>query len=361
MTDEPSGPQPRIIEVGPTPYLYAAFPGTTAFYSTWLDDRSHDPENGVRILSLATLPGLVRRLADPSYDLVAVHAAAGSPWSFRSLSRSLFRRSVLRGSMPLARPFGAELLRGRVAAPIAVLDFEDTSVIDRASAFLLDRATIYFKRELPPDHWLAFAGTLHRSARTPRFRSEPRNRSRIEKVRPIALGIEAGVENHPAAAPLPAAEKRVDVFFAGRIHGSSTLREHGIAELDALRMEGLSIDIPGQPVDKAEYLERCARSWIVWSPPGYGWQCFRNWEAALCGAVPLMARPTIEQHRPLVDGKHALYYEPEPGGLAQAMRAAIADRARLAAMGLAARAFVLEHHTRAALARHIVETTLAAS
>ena len=91
---------PRVLEIGPTPYLYAAFPQTTDYYSTWNDECVSEPAKGRRIVTLATLPGLARRLADPAYDVVAVHALPCSPWSLRSLGRSLFRRSLLRGSLP---------------------------------------------------------------------------------------------------------------------------------------------------------------------------------------------------------------------------------------------------------------------
>jgi hypothetical protein len=73
---------------------------------------------------------------------------------------------------------------------------------------------------------------------------------------------------------------------------------------------------------------------------------------------PLINQPTIERHEPLLHGIHAIYYDSEDGGLTRAVGAALADRPRLAAIGRAARAHVLAHHTPAALARHIVHVTL---
>lgn len=349
---------PRILEIGNTPYMHASFPHTTQFYSTWYDETVSEPESGRHIVSLATLPELGRRLADPSFDLVVVHAIPFAPWSLRGLSRTLFRRSVLAGSVPLMRGLGPQLLRGAVAAPIAVLDLDDPAVIDQANAFLLDKATAYFKRELPPDHWQAFTGTLHWRVPTPRFRSLPRQRRRLSKLRPISLGVPLGILGHAAASPLPASEKTIDVFFAGRLESSSTVRDRGLQELLALRQEGYVIEIPDKPMPVGAYLERCARAWLVWTPEGFGWQCFRTYEAAVCGSVPLANRQSIERHRPLVDGVHGLYYDVEPGGLAAAVRSALADRTRLVAMAAAAREHVLAHHTPAAVARYVVETTL---
>ena len=348
---------PRVLEIGPASYMHAAFPETTDFYSTWPDETQTDPAHGRHIVTLANLPRLARRLADPTYDLVVVHALPFAPWTSRGLGRSLFRRSVLR-SASVFHSLGPQLLRGAVAAPIAVLDLDDPSVIDRANAFLLDRATIYFKRELPPDHWNLFAGTFHWRVPTPRFRRVPLYRTRIAKVLPISLGIPSGVVEPDLFQQAAARNKTTDVFFAGRVYASSTVRERGMKELMALREEGYVIDVPDAPVSREEYLERCARAWIVWSPSGYGWQCFRTYEAALCGSVPLANRSTIEQYRGLIDGEHALYYDVEPERLGRAVRAALQDRERLATIAAAGRAHVLAYHTPAALGRYVAATTL---
>lgn len=349
---------PKILEIGSIPYLHEAFPETTDFYSTWMEETVSDPARGRNIVSVGNLATLAERLADPRYDLVVVQAGAYSPWSFRGLNRLLFRRSVLHGSLPAARAFGTQLLRGRVAAPVAVLDLDDPAVIDRSNLFLWDKAAVYFKRELPADHWRVFNGTLHWRVPTPRFRSDPRHRERIEKLRPISLGIPFSVAKGNQPTPLPAAGKKTDVFFAGRVQGSSTVRERGVKELLALRAEGVVIDMPEKPLAADEYLARCAQARMVWSPAGYGWQCFRTYEAGLCGSVPLVNRATIEQHRPLLDGEHVIYYDVEPGGLSRAVRAGLANRDRLAAMAAAAREHVLTWHTPKAIARHIVETAL---
>ncbi len=344
---------PRILEIGNNPFMYSGFPQSTEFYSTWRNETISAPESGRHIVTLGNLPILARRLRDPAFDLVVVHPNQYAPWSPRAFNRTLFKCPF-----PVFRAFGQELLRGPIAAPVAVLDMEDPAIIDRSNAFLMDKATVYFKRELPADHWLAFTGTMHWRVPTPRFRTNPRNRARIAKLRPITLGIPYSLANRPAPVPLSGPEKTVDVFFAGRRTDSSSLRERGVNELLALRSEGFVVDVAEEPLPLDEYLERCRRSWIVWSPSGYGWQCFRTYEAGFCGSVPLISRPTIEQFRPLIEGVQALYYEVEPGGLSQAIRAALADRDRLLAIAAAAREHVLVWHTHETLARYVVETTL---
>jgi hypothetical protein len=362
--------EPRILEIGPVPLMEQAF-AETLFYSTWHEERRPPPakkcHDGPKArsahepVSLASLPRLVRLIADPSIDLIVVHALPFAPWGWRALVRSFFRRSVVAGNLPGLRGFGPQLLRGRVTAPIAVLDLDDPPTIASCNRFLLDKAAVYFKRELPIDHWQAFAGTLHWRVPTPRFRAVPRNRARIAKLRPISLGMPFAAARKLAAAPPHVGDKTVDVFFAGRLRNSATLRDSGFEELMALRRDGYAIDVSEQVLPLDEYLARCARAHLVWSPAGFGWQCFRTYEAAGCGAVALCGRSPIERHRPLLEGVHAIYYDTEPGELTRAVKTALGDRARLRAMGAAAREHALAFHTPAAIGRHIFETAIAAA
>jgi hypothetical protein len=354
-------PAPKILEIGGVPYMWKAFPQATEFYSTWPDETESAPQHGRHIVTFAGLPRLARRLADPSFDLIVVHAPAFRPWSSRALVRSVFRRGILKGRLPLSRGFAAELLRVPPAAPLAVIDLEDATTIARGNAFLLDRCSLYFKRELPTDHWGVFAGTMHWRVPTPRFRAAPRNRARIAKLRPISLGVPFGLPERLAASPPPDRDKTIDVFFAGRIRNSATVRERGFEELISLRNDGYAIDVCEQEISIDEYLARCARAHLVWSPEGYGWQCFRTYEAAICGTAPLCSRQSIERYRPLMEGVHAVYYDVEPGELTRVIRTALADRERLRAMGDAARRHVLAFHTPAVISRHMVEATLAAA
>ncbi len=324
---------PRVLEIGHRSRMRHAFPDTTEFYSTAEEKEDIGPVRERHSVSLGALPGLARRLADPSFDLVVVYPPSNAPWSLRGLTRSLLRRSVLRGNIPFFRMFGQQMLRGRVAAPIAV-------------------------RELPTDLWRVFMGTLHSRVPTPRFRARLRNRRRIEKLRPISVGVPSDALDRWNAQPVPASEKKVDVFFAGRVI-NSTVRERGLQEMQALAAKGIIVDVPDRPLPMQEYLARCARSWLVWCPEGLGWDTFRTYEAALCGSVPIISRQSIVRYEPLLDGMHAFYYDIEPGELNRTIEAVLKDRARLLAIGEQARTHVLAHHTLAASARYIAETTLA--
>ena len=123
----------------------------------------------------------------------------------------------------------------------------------------------------------------------------------------------------------------------------------------ALRDQGISVDIPDAPLPREEFYRRCAAAWLVWSPEGYGWDCFRHYEAPACGSVPVINLPTIRRHQPLIDGEHALFYEPEPGGLTKAALAALADKPGLTRIAELGREHVLAHHTPTAISRHMAD------
>jgi hypothetical protein len=346
---------PYILEIGEVSRIRHAFPETTEFFSTYVEDSKQRKPPGSELVSAMTLIPLARRLLDAKLDLVVVHASPHGP--VEGLVRTLFRRSALRGHLPLFRGLAQQLLRGSVKVPMAVLDLQDSPSILKCNRYLLQKSTVYFKRELPPDRWRL----LMHKGKTPtrRYRRIERYQSALSRIRPLSLGLPDNVEVS-RIPPIPPGGKDIDVFFAGRLKGSSTVRERGLDELLQLQKQGIRIDIQDGGLSGPEYLARCARAWLVWAPEGYGWDCFRPYEAAFAGSVPLISRQTIERHEPLSDDEHCFYYNVEAGQLAQTVLRALNDRDRLLNMAESARVHVLRHHTPQALAHHIVSTTLAA-
>jgi hypothetical protein len=334
-----------IVEIGPAPYIALGYPEETHFFAT--DPAAAIPP-GVRRLS--SLAALSRALGSAELSLVVCRPNFSTPWGLRHLNRSMVSRRLLEGRSPLFTALAPELLRRRLSAPLVVIDHDDLPVIARDNLFLLDRCALWFKRELPADHWRVFTKTAHENLPTPRFRLQPRHLAWVDRLRPISLGLPTGA----ALLPFSPVEKRADVFFAGRITGSSTLRTRGIAELRALAGQGLVLDIPEAPLPREEFYRRCAAAWLVWSPEGLGWDCFRHYEAAACGAVPLINHSPLDRHAPLLHGEHALYYDAEPGGLTRAVTAGLADKPALGRIAAAGQAHVMTNHTPAALARYVV-------
>lgn len=351
-------PALQIVEIGDKPFVKSAYPQETAYFSTAFVPPAANPANGFHTVSGRTLRLLRRMLHDDTTSLIVCHPTFFSPWHWRWLSRALFNRRTLQGHVPLVRAFGPQLLRGRVSAPIAVVDQDDFPLINRGNLFLLDKCVAYFKRELPADRWRVFVKTAHANLPSHRYRQLPRHIERIEKLRPLSLGLPLGRD----LLQLPRApEKTSDIFFAGRIAASSWVRQTGFPELLALRARGIIVDAPDRPLSPEEFYRRCASAWLTWSPEGYGWECFRHYEAPMCGSVPVCNLSPLERHRPLRAGEHAIFYSVEPGGLTEAVVAALADKQRLRVMADAAREFVIANHTPQTLGAYIVEEALTAA
>jgi hypothetical protein len=300
------------------------------------------------------LTSLHRAIAGSGFDLIVCEPNFRAPWHPSTLFRILFSRRALSGNASISRPFGLQMLRQRQLPPIAVVDLEDSPSINRCDRYLLDRCRLYFKRELPVDGWRVFANTMTPRLPTLRFRSNRANLARLAKLRPVSLGIPPGIE---AMLPDGPQDKTADVFFAGDPRGLPA-RENGLAELTRLRAQGVVVDVPDRRLDRQEFYRRCAGARMVWSPEGYGWDCFRHYEAAACGSVPLINYPPILRYQPLQDGTHCLYYAPEPGGLGSAILGALQDKERLAAMAESAREHAIRFHSREVIGRHIVDSCL---
>lgn len=298
------------------------------------------------------LPGLLRSLGRGEWDVVfcyppsrpLVDGRRGIAGLFVGLSRLLFQ----------FRTLGTYTARIGSPIPLVVLDFNDTTTVPRPALKLLDRSVAYFKRELPMDPAKALVDVV------PRFRTHRRLMSsgflsrNVDKFRPISPGIPAETVRL-ALATQP--EKSVDIFFAGSVN-NSVIRQRGYIQLKALADAGCSVDICPGGLSLSEYLQRCARAWLTWSPEGYGWECFRHYEASLCLSVPILSPPSVSRYRPLLDGIHAYTYPLDDDGMSMVISRALRDKSKLAAMAENARQHVVAHHTHERLCEYILESAL---
>lgn len=315
-------PDLRILEIGPFTLFNRVHPEITTHI--WTGYFQNDVVQGKYLppdIGSAWLLG--RWLRTRRFDLIVCFGweqPAGG--GYRILSRRWFR------SLPM------HLLRLPTRTPLVVLDVFDSATIAQRNRFLMRRCQHYFKRELRLD------GDPSAGYR----------REYLSKLKPISIGLS---DARMRAMPQPAV-KTTDVFFAGSAYPGA--RSEGIRELLDLRARGYTIDIPEDRLPYSEYLQHCARAWLVWSPPGRGWDCFRHYEAAAAGSVPVMSRPSIRPYEPFVDGIHCCYYDGEPGSLARAVTNALRDRPRLVQMASAARAHVWAHFTHERLCAYILTT-----
>lgn len=352
MADNKNGqaqtPKPlRILEIGDDRFFKSVVPDQTDFFWTGYKPRAN---RAIAFGPIAFLHSL-RRLRRKEYDLVVVHVPRYAPWHPRTILTALrdWHLSAPRGLFAI---FSWLFIRHFHDVPMIAIDLGDSFGVGRHAFRTIDACRAYFKRELPADRWQVFYKTGHSTLPGKRWRMKPKNQQRVEKLRPLSYGSYNSVERN-----LPA-EKTIDVFFAGAVAGNSTVRTDGIEALRTLRDEGYVIDIPEERLPLNEFHRRVARAWLVWSPSGLGWDCSRHYEIAWLGTVPVMNYPTIERDQPLRDGEHCILYGVEPGELANAVRAALTDKPRLARMGRAAAEHCFAHHTAKARAERVAVTVL---
>jgi hypothetical protein len=152
-------------------------------------------------------------------------------------------------------------------------------------------------------------------------------------------------------------QKNTDVFFSGKLNGRAN-RVSGSTSRFRLKEEGFIIDFPDRPLSHAEFLSRCAGALTVWSPEGFGYECYRTYEAATAAAVSILQYPTIYRHAPFIEGRDALYYGVEDGHLFDVLRRSLGNPEALILMGERAKTHALLYHTHSALSKHIRATFL---
>lgn len=326
-------PAPRsVLELGHAPFLARCRPDIARFVA--VGTRHAGPDAALVIAgpgAPAQLPALARMLADPALRLVAcrIHHHPG----------------------PTMRLVSA-LLRRTCPVPIVLLDFEDEDFLHPAHRPLAARAHRIFKRELPVDRWRLARRRPWTSVDEARLRRDPDAQAIVAALRPLPLGLPFGSPAQPGTA------KTTDVFFAGEIAAGAWPRARGAAELRTLATEGIAIDMPAERLPPAEFHRRIAQARLTWSPAGFGWHCFRHAEAAAAGSVPLMPYPTVETDAGFVHGATALFYDPRPGGLATAVREALADPPWLARIAATAREHALANLTPEAVATRVLAASL---
>jgi hypothetical protein len=341
----------RILEIGEFSLFKRSMPRETTYICT---NANRGAANDLDHTNFGPglLPGLLRSLRNREWDVVVCFPPArplfdsrrGVAGLFVALYRILFR----------FRTLGTYAAQWRSPVPLVIVDYNDMPMVPRSALKLLDRSVAYFKRELPLDPGKALFDVA------PAFRTHKRLMAskyflrNIDKLRPISLALsEETIRLAPATPP----EKSVDIFFAGAVN-HSVVRQRGYAQLQALARAGYAVDICPGGLSRSEYLARCARAWLTWSPEGFGWECFRHYEASLCLSVPVISPPNVTRYRPLLDGVHALMYPVEGDGLREVVAKALQDKSRLARMAQDARAHVLSYHTTDRICEYVLDSAL---
>ena len=293
---------------------------------------------------------LLTEIQRPEYNLIVCRAFGRFAWS----KSNSFVTNVLRWLM---RQFLAFCINRRSrSAKFVIIDIGDEMTIDHRDLQLLEQCDLYFKRELAQNAWTNLLRAQPWLGEYQAMMRDPRFRKLVEKFRPLSLGIpeqQLPDLQHNQNIGNGTPEKRYDIFFAGTTD-HSTVREAGLPWLYKLRDEGYAVFLPEGGLPRQKFNEALSASWLVWSPEGSGWDCFRHYETCLAGSVPVINFPTIRRHAPLVDGVHCFYYGIEGDDLSQKVKGGLADKTRLIEMAKAGREHVLRHHTLERLGHYII-------
>jgi hypothetical protein len=341
----------RILEIGETPYVFSYAQAITDFYAVRPDTGEFKQR-----LTPGQLPVLRARLRSGYYDLVvySLGVKALAPWhrggpTLRALAN--IASWTLFDFHKVGWHYFHAIVRG-TSVPLVVIDVQDVPRLTKSEAYWLDRCRYWFMRELPVNHLALFLGMDRRCGDVINIARHRLVKPNLGKIEPFSLGLAPrNLRDIPAVGP---GEKIHDVFFSGATHTTS-VRQKGLPELLALRDAGVRVHIPETRLSREDFLATCARSWIVWSPEGQGWDCYRHYEALMADSVPLINSPTIERHQPFIHGEHCLYYRPEAGGLTEAVTRALADRDALLKIAAQGREHIKLHHSRGQLVRHVLD------
>jgi hypothetical protein len=241
-------------------------------------------------------------------------------------------------------------LAKQTSIPLYLLDEVDASVVDNSKFRFLDRCARYFKRELPANVLNAFLYTTAKTESPDSILHNPTCRRWARKLAPISIGIS---DEQFARASAVKTEKKIDVFFAGQF-ANRPHRQIGRDALLKLKADGFRVHISEENYPEEVFHEYCAESLLCWSPEGFGADCYRHYEIAACGSVPLRRHSPLFPYAPMRENVECIYYLHESFDLYDAARTALREPDRLVPMGRNAQERVRDFHRYSRLAEYIL-------
>jgi hypothetical protein len=248
----------------------------------------------------------------------------------------------------------------RAGIPWALIERNDQCLIREGNHLLFHLATRVFVRELLQNRYEIFQSYREGGDRMrlwPKvLRGGPRVPLALDKILPISLGLRPGLK----LPEMNEGEKTHDVFWSG----GTAFRTPRISAVEELRESAHRLGwkfVIREALSEQTYLKECSRAWLSLSPSGNGWDCFRHYEAAAAGSVPVINYPWIERYAPLQDARHCFLYPVERGALTTVVQRALGDKEALRRMGRDAVAHVNRHHTYEALRKYVIHETLQAA
>jgi hypothetical protein len=342
----------RYLEIGFRPLLKNAFPARTEFIDTrfrWADVRTYEVQEQSIIRRLAGKMVLffkaLRIGTYQNYDVV-VTRCLGPVNSFGQSWLAHLGRVFMGGLFRCLVFYAARGKRVR----LAVIDQTDHVTIHPRDRRLVWACDVYFKRELADNHWHTLEAVLPRGAcigAMPKAEIGAKLRS---KLRPFALGIESTA----ILPPILSAEKMHDLFYCG-FSGEIPVRQHLGEVLAKLGERGWKVYAPEQRLTPDEFRRAVRQSRFCLSPGGSGWDCYRHYEVAAYGSVPLFNYRSIWTIAPFRHGEHCFYYDPQGDLIEQFETWLKLPPMTLDQITAAAQAHLNSHFTFDALAHYVIQ------
>lgn len=245
--------------------------------------------------------------------------------------------------------------------PLALVDNSDDIILDSQNRRLSRAATLIFKRELPWDPFLVFdgeRGALYKEAAN-RIRMDADRRRIVSRLRPLALGPRGELPLASKPGGMDQATRRFDVFFAGGVD-NRPMREPIPEAIKELARRGRHVHHPEFALSAGDYQAALGGARLALSPPGLGWDCHRHYEAAACGAIPVMPYPNIRPMVPFRHGENCLYYDPGYS-LPDQIEPWLDQPEKLRVMGRSAWTLAREHGSHRAIFDSVVRQTIEAA
>ncbi|MGD0168317.1 MAG: glycosyltransferase [Smithella sp.] len=309
-------------------------------------------KNG-RYFSIPLFFEVRKKIKNGYYDLIL---CGNNPYPIHIHDRSLLKNirnfiHMLFFDFPALGLSTLPLLLGKSRIPVAGINSDDRPRIQKEDFYLLGKCNCYFMRELPQNKALLFLNANKRSNDLHSIKDNKFYNEIIKKIYPISLGVPDEIAHYKRANL-----KNIDIFFCGNIV-NSTVRQDGFNLLNKLEDEGYKVLCITDRIPFPEFYNYCSRSWLVWSPNGFGWDCLRHYEICMAESVPVINYPTIIRYQPLMEGEHCFYYGVEGEHLYNVIKNALKNKDRLKQMGETARKHCLQYHTRSKILQYIIETT----
>lgn len=274
-----------------------------------------------------------RRFKDVVFDLVFLESPKET---FQGLALLSWSDRVFQGVLlwVIQRKFV------RANTKFVVFNPDDRITVCRGAGRYLEACDLYLKRELSSDPSRSFET----------IRSRYLSANNLAKVYPFPICGEEPCRRTLKRnridfdSNLIWGKRKYDIIFIGKIDGRPGRKEI-TAIFDVLGKEGYSVFFCDKRLDYNEYMELLANAQLCLSPRGLGWDCYRHYEAASQGCVPILPFPDIRRSKPLLDGKHCFFYDESDSVLEQIRVFLSTETKTLVNMGKMSREHVLDHHT----------------